>query len=211
MPQAMPGKALPELGHPVPDFLVDLQGVGSGSLIDRDENRRFVVKSRTRCVLQGAEFDASDVTQVHNGVATRPGMDDNVAELLRVAQAAHGIDLELEFGIGRRGRLAQSPGRDLDVLLLDCLLDIRRGDAKRGELVRIEPHAHRVAPFAEDVDVADTGKSFHRIDKLQVRVVAERDQVHRSVRRVDVDTQHDVGVFLGDDDTRLIDDGRQLR
>ena len=149
--------------------------------------------------------------QSHDGFARRPGTDDDVAELLRIAEPSDRIDLELERGARRRRRLSQLAGGHLDILLRDRGLDVGRGDAEGGELVRVEPYAHRVPPLAEDGHVADTRQPLQRIDELQIGIVAEGDEIDRSVRRSEVDPQQDVGVFLGDDDAGLIDDGRQLR
>ncbi len=87
----------------------------------------------------------------------RIGSHDDVAELLRIGEPAQRVDLHLEGRAGRRRRLADLAGRDLDVLLRDGLLHVDGGDAEIGELVRIEPDAHRIAPLAEDLDVADAG------------------------------------------------------
>src|SRR5258707_1920726 len=97
------------------------------------------------------------------------------------------------------------------ILLCDRILDIHRGDAEGGELVRIEPYAHRVAPLAEDAHVADTRKPLQRVDQLQIGVVAEGHEIDRSVRRSQVDPQQDIGVLLGNNDAGLVDNRRQLR
>ena len=160
--------------------------------------------------LQGAKLDTRYVTQPHDGFARRPGADDDVAELLRIAEPSDRIDLELERRAGRRRRLSKPAGGHLDILLRDRGLNVRRGDAEGGELVRVEPYPHRVPPLTEDGHVADTGEPLQRIDELQIGEVAEGDEIDRFVRRREVDPQQDVGIFLGDDDAGLIDDGRQL-
>src|SRR5258708_24997794 len=78
-----------------------------------------------------------------------------VAELLGVAQAAGRIDLHLEWGALGRWGLPDLAGGDLDGLLGDRLLDVDRGDAQFGKLVRIQPYPHRIAPLAEYLHVAD--------------------------------------------------------
>ncbi len=72
-----------------------------------------------------------------------------------IAQPADGVDLHLEGGAVGRRRLADLARRDLDVLLGDGVLHVDGGDAEIGELVGIEPDAHRIAPLAEDLHVAD--------------------------------------------------------
>ena len=205
------GKAPRQLGHPGPDLSIDLQCVRSGRLIDRDEDGRLLVEPRARRVLQGAKLDTGDITQPYNGFARRPGADDDVAELLWIAEPADRIELELERRVRWCGGLSQSASGHLDILLCDRILDVHRRDAEGGELVRIEPHAHRVAPLAEDAHVADTRKPLQRVDELQIGVVAEGDEIDRSVRRSEVDPQQDIGVLLGNDDAGLVDNRRQLR
>lgn len=178
---------------------------------NRDEYCRQLVHPRAGCVLLGAKLDTGDVMQSHNGFARGPGTHDDVAELLRIAEPSDRIDLELECRAGRGRRLSQFAGGDLDVLLRDRGLDVGCGDAEGSELVRVEPCAHRVPALAEDAHVAGTREPLQRIDELQIGIVAEGDEIDRSVRRSEVDPQQDVGVFLGDDDTGLVDDGRQLR
>ena len=73
--------------------------------------------TRARRVLQGAELDTGDVMQPHDGFARRPGADDDVAELLRIAEPSDRIDLELERRARRRRRLSQPAGGDLNILL----------------------------------------------------------------------------------------------
>ena len=82
-------------------------------------------------------------------------------------------------------------------------------DSEIGELVRIEPDAHGVAAFAEDLHVADAGQALQRVDDLQIGVVAERHRVDRLVRRGQVDDEDEVRVLLLDRHAGLIDDRRQ--
>jgi hypothetical protein len=91
----------------------------------------------------------------------------------------------------------------------DRTLHVDRGDAEIGELVGIEPDAHRVAPLAEDLDVADTRQALERIDDLQIGVVAERHRIDGTVRRGEVDDEDEIRILLLDRDPGLIDDRRQ--
>ena len=117
---------------------------------------------------------------------------DDVAELCRIAQAPDGIDLHLERRACGRRRLSDLAGGDLHVLLGDRVLHVDGGDAEVGELVGIEPDSHRVAPLAENLDIADARQALERIDDLQIGVVAERHRIDRSVRRGKVDDQDEV-------------------
>jgi hypothetical protein len=50
-----------------------------------------------------AQLDAGDVAQAHD-LAVRPGLDDDVAELLLALQAALGVDRQLQLGHAGAGR-----------------------------------------------------------------------------------------------------------
>jgi hypothetical protein len=105
--------------------------------------------------------------------------------------------------------LADLAGRDLNVLLGDGVLNVDRGDAEIGELVRIEPHTHGITPLAEDLHVADAGQALQLIHDLQIGVVRQRDRIDGLIGRRQVDDQHEVRVLLLDRHAALIDDRRQ--
>ena len=146
---------------------------------------------------------------MHDGSPVGRRAHDDVAELRRVAQAADRVHLHLEGRAGRRRLLADLAGRDLDILLGDGILHIDGGDAELGHLVGVEPDAHRIAPLAEDHDIADAGKALQRIGDLQIGVIAQSHGIDRIVRREEIDDQDEVGILLGDGDAALIDDARQ--
>ena len=89
--------------------------------------------------------------------------------------------------------------------------DVDRGHAEIGELVGVEPDAHRIAPLAEDLDVADAGQSLQLIDDLQIGVVRQRDRIDRMIGRGQIDDENEVRVLLLDRHAALIDDRRQRR
>ena len=157
--------------------------------------------------MQRPEFDPRDVAQPHDRPAVRVGAHHDLAELGRVVEAADGVDLHLECRAGRGRGLADLAGSDLDVLLRDRVLDVDRGDAEIGQLVGIEPDAHRIAPLAEDLHVANAGQPLQRIDDLQIGVVAERDGIDRAVGRGEVDDEDEVRILLLDRHAALVDDG----
>ena len=91
------------------------------------------------------------------------------------------------------------------------VLHVDGGDAEIGELVGIEPHAHRVAALAEDLHVADARQTLQRIDDLQIGVIAQRHRIDRAVRRGEIDDEDEVRVLLLDRHAGLVDDRRQRR
>ena len=161
--------------------------------------------------MQRAELDARDVAQPDRRAGRRIGADDDVGEFVGIGKPAGGVDLKFERRSGRRRRLADLAGGDLDVLLGDGALDVDRGHAEVGELVGVEPDAHRIAPLAEDLDVADAGQALQLIDDLQVGVVRQRDLIDRMIGRGQIDDENEVRVLLLDRHAALIDDRRQRR
>ena len=161
--------------------------------------------------MQRAELDARDVAQAHDGAAGGVGANDDVREFLRVAEPARGVDLQLERRSRRRRRLADLARGDLDVLLGDGVLNVDGGHAEVGELVRIEPDAHRIAAFAEHLNVADAGQPLQLVDDLQIGVIRQRHRVDGTVGRGQVDDQDEVRVLFLDRHAALIDDRRKGR
>ena len=74
----------------------------------------------------------------------RAGLDDDVAELLLVLQAALRIDRELQVDARQARRGADDAGRGLHVLRADLVDDVAGREAALGDLLRIEPDAHGI-------------------------------------------------------------------
>ena len=198
------------LGHLGAHRLIHRERVAARQRQHGNEHRWLVVDFGARGVLECAELGAPDVAEPQGGRAPSAGADHDLVELLGIAEPAHGIDLHRELGAGRRRGLADLPRRYLDVLLGNRVLHVDGSDAELGELVRIEPHPHRVAPLAEDLHIADAGDALQRIDQLEIGVIAEGDEVDRAVGRVEIDGQCQVRVLLLYRDAALIDNRRQL-
>ena len=177
------GKLRLQLLHLRLDFLGGLQGVRAGQLEHGQRDRRIAVEVAVHVVVLGPQFRAllddlpvlvaldlaDDVAQLDD-FALRPGLDDDVVELLFAAQASLGLDHQLKRH-GRAGgdrRLPEPAGGDLDVLLADGLDHVGGRHAQGGELLRIEPDAHAVVARAEERHVA------HALDARQVVLHAER-------------------------------------
>ena len=93
--------------------------------------------------------------------------------------------------LGRRRR-AQRAGRHLHVLLADGPHHVGGRQLARGQLVRVQPHAHAVFAGAEHLDVADAGNARQLVLHLQVRQVRQVEHVVALVRRHQVRGHHDV-------------------
>ncbi len=138
-------------------------------------------------------------------------LDHDIGELGRVGQAAERAhrDLEGEL-VGHRRRIEHARG-DLDVLALQRVGDVERGQVQRLQPVGIEPDLHRIVAGAEDGDGADAVDAGQQILDLDVGVVGHEQRVARLVRRVEVHRQQDVGRALHHRDADLLHLLRQPR
>ena len=109
------------------------------------------------------------------------GLDDDVAELLGVGEPAQRLDVELEGAGLRHRRLVdrrrRRPARSAPRSAATTSPAVRLRD---GELLRIEPDAHRIVARAEDGDVADAVEAREHVLDLQRGVVAEVELVAAS-------------------------------
>ncbi len=83
------------------------------------------------------------------------GLDDDVAELLLALQPALRVDRELQVEARQRRRGADDAGGGLHVLRADLVDDVAGRQAALGDLLRVEPDAHRVVAGAEQLHLAD--------------------------------------------------------
>ncbi|MNV04931.1 hypothetical protein D3C71_952400 [compost metagenome] len=197
------GEALLQLGHFRPDFVGDLDGVGTRALEDRDRHRRLIVQQRTQGVLAGTQLDASDVLEASDFTVVARANDD-VLELFLADQAALRVDRQLEaLGIRGRGR-AQCTGSHLTVLFTNRVDHIGGGQVARSGLVRIEPHTQRVIAHAEQLHITDTAQTRQLILDVEQGVVGQVEHVVAFVRRGQVHHHRQVGRRLvhGDTDAR---------
>ena len=164
----------------------------------------------------GAELDARHVFRAddlrRDAVrAAVDGLDDDVAELLRLGQPTQRVHGHLE-GAGRlRGLLAKLSRRGGLVLPLNGVGDFRGGDAARGEQLGIEPGANAVVAFAQVVDVGHSLQPEQLVLDVNRGEVAQIDVVVAAVGRVEADGQQDVRRFLLDRQPLLLDRVGQLR
>ena len=203
------GELGPQLGHLGADPLGRFQSIRAGQLVDAQGDRRLAVEGTRLVVANRAEFDPrADVLQLHRP-AVHVGLEDDVAELLGVLQPAERVDRVLEH-LARRGRrLADLPGGDLGVLLLDGPDRITRRQVPRGQLVRVEPDAHRVVALAEEGDVPHPFEPGEFVTQLDRGVVAEVHVAAAPLGRPQVDDHQLPGGLLLHRDPTAADDVRQ--
>ncbi len=92
--------------------------------------------------------------------------------------------------------LVQHAGRDLHVLRPQRRHHLAGGQVARGDLLRIEPDAHRIVARAQHLHVAHAVDARQHVLDLQGRVVGDVELVARSVRRAQMDHHHQVRRIL---------------
>src|SRR4029077_6172696 len=97
------GKARLEVVDRLAHTLRGGQRIGAGQLVDLDAGRGLAVVAADRIAALGAELDAGDVLDAHQG-AVALGAYNDVLELVDRRQAALGGDVELEADILEQGR-----------------------------------------------------------------------------------------------------------
>jgi hypothetical protein len=128
-------------------------------------------------------------------------LDDEVAEVLLGFETDHRPQRELA-----RPRF-DAPGRQLDVLPPQCVLDVRDRHLSRRQRLAVEPDAHRIAATADDADAGDAGHGRQPVDDVALGIVGEVEHRHRIGR--ERERYDGVGVRVGFDDLRRIGLGRQ--
>ena len=109
------GEALGHLHHGVLDALRGTHGVASGLLVDDDDDRRVAVGIALRRVAERAKLDAADVLEAHDAPIAAD-LDNDVLELIGIAQTPLHLQGDLEGIVVIDGRLAQRAARHLHVL-----------------------------------------------------------------------------------------------
>ncbi len=118
---------------------------------------------------------------------------------------------DLESALLRRRRLIENAGGDLDVLALQRVGDVGRGQAERLQTIGIEPHAHGIVARAEHRDRADAVDARDRIGHFKRGVVGNEQRIARLVRRIEVHDHHQVGRRFLHRDADVAHVGRQPR
>ena len=111
----------------------------------------------------------------------------------------------------RHRRLVENAGRDLDVLRLQRIGDVGRGQPERLQAVRVEPDPHRIIAAAEHGDRANAVDAGERIGDFERRIVRNEQGVARFIGRIKVHDHHQIGRGLLHGDADIADVGRQAR
>jgi hypothetical protein len=178
------GEALRELVDAPGHALRDLERVGARRQEDADQRRRLAVEAAVELVVLAAELDARDLVEAHRRAVGARAHDD-LAELLRVGEAALGgdrVDEVLRRADRRRADLA---GRELRVLLVDRRDDVAGRELELREAVGLEPDPHRVVLRAEDLHVGRAGQPLQLVEDVERDVVRDEEVVLAAVGRVE--------------------------
>ena len=197
------GKGFFEALHGLANLERGFEGVGAGTLGNGKSGGRFVVEKAAEGVGAGAEFDATDIADAGD-LAVFGSTNDDVGEFVFGGETALGVDEELEGGAVIAGRRStENAGSDLNILLANGVDDIGGGEIVRGELIGVEPHAHAEIAGAEDLHVANTGKTVEFVFDLKNGEVGEIESVVTTIGRNEVNDHEEVGrsFFGGDAET----------
>jgi len=119
-------------------------------------------RSPKTCMSARAEFQARHVLQAHRRPPGRIRPHDDLAELLGVGKGRPtALTLATQTPCRQGQETGRScprrPGRSAPPRPAECR---RAVSPEIGELVRIEPDTHRIAPLAKELNVADAGDAF---------------------------------------------------
>ncbi len=177
--------------HQVFDALGSGQRVRAGALEDGERDRRIVVEIGIRGVIERRQLDLGDVLEPHHRAGRL--LDDDRGELVGIGQPPERLHRNLEGARMRDRRLIEHAGGDLDVLPLQRVGDVGRGQPERLQAVGIEPHPHRIVAGAEHDDRADAVDAGHRVGHFERGVIGDEQRVARLVGRIQVHDHHQIG------------------
>ncbi len=154
----------------------DVERIGTGKLIDQDRN---AFAARIPCldvVVFSAKVHPGDILHARKSPVVRR-LDDQVLELLHVAQSAQRIDGELIGLTCRHRRLPNLTSRHLDILLADRGNHVLGREVAGLELVGVEPDPHAVVGPTEHDHFADPVEPCQFVLDVLVRVVGKKQAV----------------------------------
>ncbi|MEY9717746.1 hypothetical protein ABIA22_000236 [Sinorhizobium fredii] len=204
------GKVPGKVGHRRLDRIRRRERIGAGAREDAKRDGWAAVQVTVCHIFARAELDARDVLQLDEP-AILGGLDDHIAKLPGVTEAAVGGDGVLKGAVARHRRTADRAAGDLDVLLAQRLDDIAGRHAVGGEFLRVEPDTKRILALAEQDDVADAVETDEQVANAGARVIGDIELVVAVVRRQQVNDHHQVGRALGRGDPDAPDILRQAR
>ncbi len=160
-------------------------------------------------VILVAKLDPGDIGEMHDR-AIGVGLDDDLGEFVGRRQARLRRHRGVQMLARRIRRLPDLAGRDVDILRLHRRLDVGRHELHGGELVRIEPNAHRILR-SEHLRLADARHARDIVLEMADEIVGHVRRLRPVLGIVDRDDDQEVVARLGDGDALLLHLLRQTR
>src|SRR5690606_1560276 len=191
------------------DLDVYFAGVGSAGLQDVEGQPRMAVYLVVAAQVGGTEFGAGNIFEVkHRAVGI--GFDDDLLELLGQGEPT----LVAEDGFeGFVRRFAEFAGRNLKVLVADCVADVLRHQAIGSHFFGVEPGADGVIARADPAHLAHAIHARELPHEVDLRIGLQERLIVKGVRMVavDIDGHDDAALARFYRDARLDDLGRDAR
>ena len=147
---------------------VDIERVRGGKLRYAKPDSILPVELQVGGVIFRAQFGVAHIFQA-NQSAIGIRLENDVVELARLAESAHGPHADLILLPLRRRLLANLSGCDFHVLLRQSASPHRRRQPASRHAHRIQPQPHGVLALAEDNHVGDARNSLQRIPARKCR------------------------------------------
>ena len=174
----------------------DIERVGGGLLDDADRDRVLAVEAGDAPVVLRRRSRPSATSP---SVTAKPS-----ASLTTIAANCSGVvrpvrDSTRELAIDA----LDPPGRDLEVLAADRVLDVLDGQAVGRQPVAVEPDPHGVAPLAQDLHLGHAGQVLQPVARVAVDEVGDVERGDPVAGEGEIEDRVGVGLDLVDD--RLVD------
>ena len=167
------------------------QGICARTVENTESDRRTAVEITVGYVVFRTKFDTRDILQLDKPSAFR-SLDNDIAELSRIAEAALSCYGVLEGICSRGGWSANRTAGNLHVLLLQGLDDIARRHAVSRKLLGVQPDAQGEFALAKDSEIADAVEPQQDVADTRPGVVGDVELIVAIVRRQEVHHHHQV-------------------
>ena len=174
------GQVAPDIFQPIVEFVGDVDVVRARQRPQHHAHHRHAIALEHGALVARPDLGAAHVFQPHDLPVGRL-LQDQVVELLGRLQAALRAHGELD------GFALDATGRQFDVRAVERLPHVERRQVVRGQLLRIQPEAHREHLLAPDVDAAHP---TDRLEPLLEHVVRDLGELHQ-VALIAADVQED--------------------
>ena len=148
-----------------PHRLRHAQGVSGGLLDHAQRHRGIAVDPHRVALVRRADFGVTNVAQPDR--IALGFLENQIVELLRRAQIRLGQHRELALA------RFDAAGGQFDVLLLQSVFHVLRGQAVGGHPVAVQPQPHGVAPLAADDHAGHPRQRLQAVHDVAVGVIGD--------------------------------------